>query len=378
MSKPFEEINGNFGFGMMRLPMLDDKTVDVAKVSEMADSFIGAGFNYFDTAHGYLDGLSELAVKAAVSSRYDRSKYLITDKLTADYFDTKESARAFFMSQLEACGVDYFDFYLIHSVNRWNYDKFRDCSCFELVRELKAEGLIRHAGLSFHDTAEMLDSIITDYPWLECIQLQVNYLDYNSEAIQSGRCVEVCCKHEKPIIVMEPIKGGMLARLPEKAKYIVDKRTNKTPAELALRFAAGCDNVYMTLSGMNSVKDMHENITVMKDCRKLNDEEISIVEDVLAVFNEMSMIQCTGCRYCVAGCPMNIDIPALFSCMNIHSIEKGWNSEYYYERSIAGKGKARDCIECGACEESCPQHLPIREHLKTVAQTFKKQEEDKE
>ncbi|NLA70649.1 MAG: 4Fe-4S dicluster domain-containing protein [Clostridiales bacterium] len=378
MSKPFEEINGNFGFGMMRLPMLDDKTVDVAKVSEMADAFIDAGFNYFDTAHGYLDGLSELAVKAAISSRYDRAQYLLTDKLTADYFDSKESARAFFMSQLEACGVDYFDFYLIHSVNRWNYDKFRDCGCFELVRELKAEGLIRHAGLSFHDTAEMLDSIITDYPWLECIQLQVNYLDYNSEAIQSGRCVEVCCKHEKPIIVMEPIKGGMLARLPEKAKYIVDKRTNKTPAELALRFAAGCDNVYMTLSGMNSVKDMHENITVMKDCRKLNDEEISIVEDVLAVFNEMSMIQCTGCRYCVAGCPMNIDIPALFSCMNIHSIEKGWNSEYYYERSIAGKGKARDCIGCGSCEESCPQHLPIREHLKTVAQIFKKQEEDSE
>lgn len=378
MSKPFEEINGNFGFGMMRLPMLDDKTVDVAKVSEMADSFIGAGFNYFDTAHGYLDGLSELAVKAAVSSRYDRSKYLITDKLTADYFDTKESARAFFMSQLEACGVDYFDFYLIHSVNRWNYDKFRDCGCFELVRELKAEGLIRHAGLSFHDTAEMLDSIITDYPWLECIQLQVNYLDYNSEAIQSGRCVEVCCKHEKPIIVMEPIKGGMLARLPEKAKYIVDKRTNKTPAELALSFAAGCDNVYMTLSGMNSVSDMNENIGVMKDFHKLNGEEISIIEDVLAVFNEMSMIQCTGCRYCVAGCPMSIDIPALFSCMNIHSIEKGWNSEYYYERSIAGKGKARDCIECGACEESCPQHLPIREHLKTVAKTFKKQEPDKE
>ena len=369
-----DKVKKNFGFGCMRLPMNGDQ-VDIAETTRMVDEFLAQGFNYFDTAHGYIGGKSELALKECLTSRYPREAYSLTDKLTDSYFKTEADIRPFFESQLEACGVDYFDFYLMHAQNADNFKKFKACRAYETAFALKAEGKIRHVGLSFHDRAEVLDQILTEYPQVEVVQIQFNYLDYDDIAVQSRKCYEVCRKHGKPVLVMEPVKGGSLVNLPEEAKKVLDDLHGGSPASYAIRFAAGFPGMMMVLSGMSNMEQMKDNLSYMRDFKPLNETELAAVNKVQEIFHKMNMIPCTACRYCVEGCPKQISIPDLFAIMNIKQLHHDWNADYYYEEVHTAPGRrASDCLKCGKCEKICPQHLPIRKLLEEVAEEFDKPE----
>ena len=369
----FEKVKKNFGFGCMRLPMKGED-VDKAQTCEMIDFFLANGFNYFDTAHGYLSGKSEIALADCLVKRHDRSEYLLADKLSTNFFSKQEDIRPFFESQLQILGVDYFDFYLMHAQSQDIYAKFKRCKAYETAFALKKEGKIRHVGLSFHDKAEVLDQILCDYPDVEFVQIQLNYVDYDDVAVQSGKCYEVCVKHRKPVIVMEPVKGGNLVNLPEEAKKILDDLHGGSPASYAIRFAAGFDNVFMVLSGMSDMEQMKDNLSFMKDYKPLTDKEKAAVKKVCDVFKSKHLIPCTACRYCVDGCPKHILIPDLFSCLNAKGVYKDWNSDWYYnEVYTKNHGKASACIKCGKCEKICPQHLKIRDLLVEVAKTFDNQ-----
>ncbi len=369
-----DRIQKKLGFGMMRLPMLGED-VDIPQTTQMVDAFLEAGFNYFDTAHGYIQGKSELALKECLTSRYPRDRYILTDKLSFSYFKTEEDIRPFFQSQLEACGVDYFDFYLMHAQSGRNYDHYRACRAYETAFALKEEGKIRHVGISFHDKAEMLDRILTDYPQLEVVQLQFNYLDYEDPAVQSRLCYEVCRKHNKPVIVMEPVKGGHLVNLPEEAAAALNELQGGSPASYAIRFAAGFPGMLMVLSGMSTMEQMLDNISYMQDFQPLNARELAAVGKVQEIFNKKNLIPCTACRYCVDDCPKHISIPDLFACLNAKNTHQDWNAAYYYEEvHTQNHGRASDCIKCGKCEKSCPQNLPIRKLLEDVAREFDKKE----
>ena len=369
-----DKVKKNFGFGCMRLPMNGDQ-VDIAETTRMVDEFLAQGFNYFDTAHGYIGGKSELALKECLTSRYPREAYSLTDKLTDSYFKTETDIRPFFESQLEACGVDYFDFYLMHAQNADNFKKFKACRAYETAFALKAEGRIRHVGLSFHDRAEVLDQILTEYPQIEVVQIQFNYLDYDDIAVQSRKCYEVCRKHGKPVLVMEPVKGGSLVNLPEEAKKVLDDLHGGSPASYAIRFAAGFPGMMMVLSGMSDMEQMKDNLSYMRDFKPLNETELAAVNKVQEIFHKMNMIPCTACRYCVEGCPKQISIPDLFAIMNIKQLHHDWNADYYYEEVHTAPGRrASDCLKCGKCEKICPQHLPIRKLLEEIAKEFDKPE----
>lgn len=368
----FDEVKGNFGFGCMRLPMKGGE-VDYDETCRMVDAFLAAGFNYFDTAHGYLEGKSETALRDCLVARHPRASFVLTNKLTNVYFKSEADIRPFFESQLALCGTDYFDFYLMHAQSAEIFSYFKKCRAYERALELKAEGKIRHFGISFHDRAEVLEQILTEYPQVEVVQIQLNYADWEDPAVQAKKCLAVCRKFGKPAIVMEPVKGGTLANLPDAAKGVFEKLGSASPASYALRFAAGCDGVFMTLSGMSSMAQMEDNLSFMKEFRPLDSREMQAVEEVRAIFGSMHLIPCTACRYCVEGCPTRISIPDLFSCLNTKNIHHDWNADYYYSEVYTKRGgKASDCIECGKCEKICPQHLPIRKLLKDVAKEFGK------
>lgn len=366
----FDNVKKNFGFGCMRLPMNGDE-VDYAECCQMVDTFIENGFNYFDTAHGYLDGKSEIALRECLTKRYPRDKYILTNKLTNFFFKTETDVRPFFESQLEICGVDYFDFYLMHAQSSDKFEYFKKCRAYEQALEFKAEGKIKHFGISFHDTADVLEQILTEYPEIEVVQIQLNYVDFDDPAVQSRKCYEVCRKYNKPVIVMEPVKGGNLVNLPEAARKYYDELGNASYASYAIRFAAGFDGIFMVLSGMSNMEQMRDNISFMKDFKPLSDAERQAVANVCSVFKSMNLIPCTACRYCTAGCPKKISIPDLFACMNTKNIYHDWNADYYYSQvHTQNGGRASDCIACGKCEAACPQHLEIRRLLKDVAKEF--------
>ena len=375
-NKYFPEIHGNFGFGCMRLPMID-KDVDIEQTKQMVDTFISSGFNYFDTAHGYISGKSELAVKECLSSRYPRESFLLTDKLTGSYFEKEEDIRPFFQSQLDACGVEYFDFYLMHAQNAKNFVKFKECRAYETAFKLREEGLVRHVGFSFHDSPEVLDMILTEYPDIEAVQLQFNYADYEDPGVQSRRCYEVCVKHGKPVIVMEPVKGGNLVDLPAGPQSVFDSFRKKkgvccSNASYAIRFAASFPNVFMVLSGMSDTHQMNDNMSTMRDFKPLDDEESAMINDVRAEIEKLIAIKCTSCRYCVTEneCPMKIDIPEFFDIYNAKKAYNNQRTARFYEFLASKGGKPSDCLKCGMCEEVCPQHLPIRELLEKVTEEF--------
>lgn len=368
-----ENIKKNFGFGCMRLPMKDGE-IDLAETSRMVDYFLEQGFNYFDTAHGYLQGRSETALKACLTSRHPRDSYILTDKLTGTFFKTEADIRPFFQSQLEACGVDYFDFYLMHAQSATFYQHFKKCRAYETAFALKAEGKIKHVGISFHDHAEVLEQILTDYPEIEVVQIQFNYVDYDDPAVQSRKCYEVCRRHGKPVLVMEPVKGGNLVNLPEEARKVLDELHGGSPASYAIRFAAGFPGMMMVLSGMSSMEQMKDNLSYMKDFQPLNETELEAVKKVQRIFRGMNLIPCTACRYCTDSCPRQIAIPDLFAVMNTKQIYHDWNADFYYNNVYTGAGRrASDCIQCGRCEKACPQHLPIRRLLTEIAAEFDKQ-----
>ena len=368
-----EGIGKNFGFGCMRLPMQGEE-VDKEQFCRMIDLFLSEGFCYFDTAHGYLQGKSELAIRECLAARYPRERYILTDKLTAPYFKKKEDIRPFFESQLAACGVEYFDFYLMHAQSKDIFEHFKRCQAYEEALALKEEGKIKYFGISFHDKAEVLEQILTEYPQVEVVQIQFNYLDYEDPAVESRKCYEVCRKYGKPVIVMEPVKGGTLANLPQQAQAVFDGLNGGSAASYAIRYAAGFEGIMMVLSGMSSMEQMEENIRFMKDFRPLDARELSAIDKVREIYQSMNLIPCTACRYCVAGCPKHISIPDLLAVMNTKQIHHDWNADYYYNvvHTGGGKGKASDCIQCGKCEKACPQHLPIRRLLVDVAKEFEK------
>ena len=372
-----DRVKQNFGFGYMRLPMKDGE-VDLAETSRMVDAFLDAGFNYFDTAHGYLDGKSERALKTCLTSRYPRERYVVADKLSANFFQTEADIRPLFESQLEACGVDYFDFYLMHAQGASNYPHFKACRAYETAFALKAEEKVRHVGISFHDSAEMLEQILTEYPAIEVVQLQFNYLDYDDPAVQGRKCYEICQKYDKPVIVMEPVKGGSLANLPEEAAAVLESLHGGSPASYAIRFAAGFPGIMMVLSGMSDLAQMQDNISFMQDFKPLNEKELDAVKRVQEISHSKNLIPCTACRYCTSGCPQHISIPDLFAIMNAKRIHHSWNASYYYNTVHTGPGrKASDCIKCGKCEQVCPQHLHIRDLLEDVAKEFEPPQEQR-
>ena len=366
----FTNIKKNFGFGCMRLPMKGDQ-VDYEETTKMVDAFMEAGFNYFDTARGYLGGKSEVALRECLTSRYPRESFVLTNKLSGNFFKTHADIRPLFESQLASCGVSYFDFYLMHAQDHDLYEKYKACRAYETALEFLAEGRIKHLGISFHDKAVVLDQILTEYPQVEVVQIQLNYVDYEDPAVEGRKCLEVCRKHGKPAIVMEPVKGGSLVNLPDEAKQVFDELHGGSYASYAIRFAAGQEGVMMVLSGMGSMDMMNDNLSYMKDFKPLDEREQAAVDKVCAIVRNLGAIPCTACRYCIEVCPKGIAIPDLFACLNSKKLFHNWNTNYYYADVLTAEGtRACDCLQCGACEKICPQHLQIRQLLKLVSEEF--------
>ena len=365
----FQELKKRFGFGCMRLCMKDGE-VDYNVFNEMIDAFLSAGFNYFDTAHGYIDGKSELAIGACLSSRYPREAFLLTNKLSEWYLEKEEDILPYFENQLKACGVEYFDFYLLHSLTRTNYEKYKAIRAFENVKALRESGRIRHMGISFHDTADVLNRILSEQPDVEVVQLQINYLDVDDPGIQSRACYEVAVKHGKKVIVMEPVKGGTLVNLPDEAAKVLDNLGGGSYASYALRYAADHPEVIMVLSGMGNMDMMRDNIGSMSDPLPLTPEEKAATDRVREIIRRVNQIGCTACNYCAEVCPQEIPISGIFGAYNRFVSAKITRSEAKAELPCEG-GKASDCIGCGACEGVCPQSIAIREKLATIAKRLK-------
>ncbi len=362
------------GFGLMRLPLLDkdDKSsIDIETVKRMVDSFMKSGFTYFDTAYPYHRGNSEVAFREAVVKRYPRCSYTITDKLSLFMIREEKEIPVFFEGQLERLGVEYVDYYLLHGLNGQTYRQAEEMHAFEFVRQKKAEGKIRHIGLSFHDRAELLDKILTAHPEIEYVQIQLNYLDWDDPVIESSLCYEVAVKHHKPVIVMEPVKGGSLIQIPDEAMLLYkEARPKLSVASWAIRFAASFPNVMIVLSGMSNEAQMGDNISYMKDFQPLGAEEKDTIAKAVNIIRKSQGIPCTACRYCTDTCPKKIAIPeyfAIYNNMKRSGAMVRLTTETYYSTLIKTHGRASECLKCGRCEKLCPQHLPIRAYLEDVA-----------
>lgn len=367
------------GFGLMRLPLLDSHNaanIDIEQMKEMVDLFIEKGFTYFDTAWMYNGFGSEKAAKIALVECHPRESYTLATKLHAGFFNSREDMDKIFNTQLENTGAGYFDYYLIHGIEAGMYPKYEKFDAFGWLLDKKAQGLVKHAGFSFHDTPELLDEILTKHPEMEFVQLQMNYLDWESPWIHARACYEVAVAHKKPIIVMEPVKGGTLANLPEKAKTLFKAANpDMSPASWAIRFAASLPNVMMVLSGMSNLEQMQDNLSYMEDFKPLNEKEMELCFKAAEIINSQIAVPCTGCSYCTEGCPKQIAIPQYFSLYNEDMREtnpdKGWTVNFTnYDLLTEKFGKASDCIECGQCEGVCPQHLSIMETLKKVSARY--------
>ena len=368
------------GFGLMRLPLTDQndqKSLDLENVQQMVDEFMARGFNYFDTAWMYHGGVSETIIKKCLLGKYPRDSFTVTDKLPDYILGPGRTPQDVFDTQIDRTGLDYFDYYLIHDTNAGSIGTFEEYRCFEFVEKLQDKGLVKHIGLSHHDGPELLEEILIRHPRIEFVQLQINYLDWDSLGVRARECYEVAVKYGKKVLVMEPVKGGTLAQVPEAVeRHFKEADPDMSVASWAIRFAASWPEVYMVLSGMSDMEQLRDNLSYMEDFRPLDEKEMDIVKRAVDIINSNIAVDCTGCNYCTAVCPMNVQIPRLFSLYNADLQEaesKGWSShEELYNNLVLeeGIGVASDCIECGACEDRCPQHLAIREHLKEVAAHF--------
>ena len=357
MNPFFPEIRKNFGFGMMRLPMAGE-AVDLETTNKMVDVFLGAGFNYFDTAHPYLKGQSETAIRDCLASRYPRERFILANKLSPTFFETREDILPLFESQLKACGVEYFDFYLMHALSAVRHEKFKATGAYEIARQLKAEGKVRHIGFSFHDSAAVLEQILQELPDMEFVQLQFNYADYEDPKVESRACYEVCRRYNKPVFIMEPVKGGCLVNLPRKALALM---TGGSPASYAIRYAAGFEGVAMVLSGMSDEAQMADNLSFMTDFKPLSEAEQALIGQVRTLYQAQHRIPCTACGYCTEGCPAQIPIPEVFARFNaLHS-----DNPHDAPSGYPTPGPA-ECLSCGKCAEVCPQHLQIPQLMKEI------------
>ena len=364
------------GFGFMRMPLTnpdDQKSIDIPKMEKMVDAFFGAGFTYCDSAWMYHDFMSEPTVGQVVVGRYPRDSFTVATKMPVAMIRSHEEGVSIFEAQLQKMGVDYFDYYLVHDMNVANYERAKKFDMISYLRDKKEAGIIKKLGFSCHDNPEYLDRVLTECPFFEFVQLQINYLDWESAGVQSHKCYDVCVKHGKPVFVMEPVKGGTLAKIPAKAeKLLREVHPDWSPASWALRFAASLPGVQIVLSGMSTLEQVQENTAFMKDMAPLTDEEVDLLQKVAAMIRETIAIPCTGCRYCVeeSSCPKGILIPNYFALYNTEKLRtrEDWSpeKEYYVNYLNQGHGRASDCIQCRKCERVCPQHIEISERMKEV------------
>ena len=366
------------GFGLMRLPLLDpndQKSIDMEQLKKMVDLFLDRGFTYFDTAYMYHDFASERAVKTALVERHARDCFTLTSKLPTMMLKTKEDQARIFNEQLEKCGVEYFDYYLLHALTKVTYETAQRLGSFDFVQQKKKEGKVRHIGISFHDSAELLEEILSAHPEIELVQIQLNYLDWDNKVIQSRQCYETIRRHGKEVLVMEPIKGGTLAKVPQRAAELLKgAEPDKSIPSWAIRFAASHEGVKMVLSGMSTLAQLDDNTSYMQDFTPFTPAEYDLVKKVVGIINEAITVPCTACHYCTKGCPKHIAIPEFFSIYNNHCqapMEGFSTQKFYYDTLIDhGSGKASACIGCKQCERMCPQHIEITKYLRDVAKTF--------
>ena len=367
------------GMGMMRLPLLDEndqKSVDMNQVNEMVDAYMASGFNHFDTAFVYHEGMSEIAFKKAVVERYPRDSFKIATKMPLFIITEESQLEPIFSQQLENCGVDYFDYYMLHNVSGFTENAWKNVNLFSFIQKKKEEGFIKHIGLSTHGNAEFLEEILFEHPEIEFVLLQINYLDWEDEGIQSKKCLEVARKYGKEVMIMEPYKGGFLADVPEEAEKIMKEHNpDKSVVSWAMRFVANLDDVSVVLTGASNLEQLESNISEIKNAPPLSDEELEIIKEVSEIINSNITVDCTTCRYCVDVCSEEIDIAKVFDLYNKHNMLEidDWTpfgNAYLNYTKLPGVGIASDCIECELCIEECPQSINIPEVLKDVAKTF--------
>lgn len=373
LDEKFVEEMPKLGFGLMRLPRIDKEKdiIDVEQTAKMADMFLDAGLKYFDTAYVY-NG-SEEAARKAITSRHSRDSYYITSKLFVNAAKNEEEAKNEINVSLEREGVDYIDFYLLHAINDSNYATYDKWNLWEYVKQLQKEGKIRHYGFSFHGSPEVLDKLLTEHEDVDFVQLQINYADWNNPTVQSKGVYEVARKHNKPIVVMEPVKGGTLANPPKPVAELLKKADpNASYASWAVRFVASLPGIMVVLSGMSNVEQMQDNISYMGDFKPLNEEEKKVIEEAMRILESIDQIPCTACHYCTDGCPKKIQIPDIFGAMNRYMIYEDLDGakDRYASAVKEPHAKASECVKCGQCEKQCPQHIHIREWLGKAAQTL--------
>ncbi len=357
------------GFGLMRLPMIGNE-VDIEQTKQMVDLFLEKGFTYFDTAYGYIEGKSEEAAKVALVDRHPRDSFQLATKLPAWAGPTTtREAQDMFWTSLKRTGVEYFDFYLLHNLGADRTEAFTRFGIWDFLAEQKAAGRIRHLGFSMHATSEFLEQVLTEHPEMEFVQLQINYSDWENTIIQSRKCYEVARKFNKPVIVMEPVKGGSLANLPEAAAALLRKANpGVSPASWAVRFAASLEGVVTVLSGMSTLEQMRDNVGYMERFEPLSEAERAVIEEVRKILSEIEQVPCTDCKYCVKDCPEHINIPGTFKVFNDYLIYKDLTPvQRSYAWETRNSGKASCCIECGRCESVCPQSIPIIRELSRAA-----------
>lgn len=368
MSETATNAMGKLGFGLMRLPRKIMRT-DIEHTAHMVDAFLEAGFSYFDTAHVYPG--SEEAMAKALVQRHPRESYTVASKLYAPLATSKRAAHKQFDTTLQRTGMEYLDYYLLHSLTKGNYRKYDRFDLWNFVQQKKDQGLVRHIGFSFHSGPKLLDQILTEHREVDFVQLQLNYADWENPKVTSRANYEVARAHGVPIVVMEPVKSGNLANPPRAAADLMrTANSNASYASWAIRFAAGLEGVMCVLSGMSNMEQMKDNISFMRDFKPLDETERKVIQQVQVIMGDSTLVACTNCRYCVDGCSANIPIPEVLDALNVRLGGYADNAQAVYCRAVADKGHASDCIQCGKCEVTCTQGLDIIERLKQASVAF--------